>query len=124
MDVISTRRDEFLHAITVRGDVDLATTADLLLRVVRLAGPACGPIALDLSQVTFIDSSGLRTLIWLGHHVRAIGGSVRVAAASPPVARLFELVGLYAGPAYASALHDLGAAQCAGALDRRPEHGR
>lgn len=98
MDVISTRRDEFLHAITVRGEIDLATAGDLLLRLVMLAGPATGPIALDLSQVTFIDCAGLRTLTALDRHVRTSGGRVHVAAASLPVARLFELAGLHADP--------------------------
>ncbi|HEV3172106.1 MAG TPA: STAS domain-containing protein [Actinocrinis sp.] len=98
MDVISTRRDEFLHVITVRGEVDLATAGDLLLRLLMLAGPATGTVALDLSQVAFIDCAGLRALTALDRHVRTRGGSVHVAVASLAVARLFELVGLHARP--------------------------
>jgi anti-anti-sigma factor len=124
MDALSTRRDDFLHVVTVRGDIDLATAADLLLRLVILVGPVSGPIALDLSQVTFIDCAGLRTLIALGRHARTSGGSVQVTAASPPVARLFELVGLHVGPAHVLALHDLDAAQRAAAPDGKPAHGR
>jgi anti-anti-sigma factor len=120
MDVISTRRDPFLHAITVRGDIDLATAGDLLLRLVMLAGPATAPIALDLSQVTFIDCAGLRTLIALDHHARTAGGSVHITAASLPVARLFELVGLHGDPAYVLAPPDPDATQCDTARDGRP----
>ena len=120
MDVISTRRDKFLHAITVRGDVDLATAGDLFLRLVMLAGPATGAIALDLSQVVFIDCTGLRTLIAFDQHARTIGGSVCVAAASLPVARLFELAALHAGPAYVLTPPDLDAAQRAAACDGKP----
>jgi anti-anti-sigma factor len=121
MDVISTRRDQFLHAITVRGDIDLASAGDLLLRLVMLVGPATGPIALDLSQVTFIDCAGLRTLIALDRHARTTGGSVGVAAVSSPVARLFELVAQYGNPAYVLAPPGPDAAQRAAACEGRPD---
>ncbi len=121
MDGISTWRDQFLHAITVRGDVDLAAAGDALVRLLMLAGHASGAIALDLSQVTFIDCSGLRTLIALDRHARSTGGSVHVAAVSLPVARLFELIALHADAAYALDPPDLDDPQHAAALDRRPQ---
>jgi anti-anti-sigma factor len=95
MDVYPTRRDEHVHMISVRGDIDLATAADLLARLRMLAEPASGPILLDLSQTTFIDCAGLRTLWAFDQHVAAAGGSVHVAAVSLPVARLFELAALH-----------------------------
>ncbi|HEU5429139.1 MAG TPA: STAS domain-containing protein [Actinocrinis sp.] len=91
MDVYFTRRDERAHMISVRGEVDLATAGDLLLRLRMLAGTASEPILLDLSQITFIDCAGLRTLRAFDHHVATVGGSVHVAAVSVAVARLFEL---------------------------------
>jgi len=94
MDVFPTRRDEHVHMISVRGDVDLATAADLLARLRMLAEPASGPILLDLSQTTFIDCAGLRALWAFDQHVVAAGGSVHAAAVSLPVARLFELAAL------------------------------
>jgi len=94
MDVYFSRHDEHAHMITVRGEVDLATAGDLLLRLRMLAGSASEPILLDLSQVTFIDCAGLRTLRAFCQHAAAAGGSVRVAAASLAVARLFELAAL------------------------------
>ena len=110
MDVVSIGRDELVQSITVRGEIDLATAGDLLLRLLMLAGPATGPIALDLSQVTFIDCTGLRTLIALGRHARTSGGSVQVAAASAVVARLFELIRPHVDPADIFAPPDLAAA--------------
>jgi anti-anti-sigma factor len=87
--------------ITVRGEVDLSNTEGLLQRLIVLAHPATGHIALDLSQVTFMDCAGLRMLIMIDQHARARGGTVRVAAASAAVARLFELVGPLAAPVFA-----------------------
>jgi anti-anti-sigma factor len=95
MDVFPTRRDEHIHMIAVRGEIDLATAGDLLLRLRMLADPVSGPILLDLSQITFINLAGLRALRAFDHHVATAGGSVHVAAVSLPVARLFELVALH-----------------------------
>jgi anti-anti-sigma factor len=78
--------------ITVRGEIDLANAAGLLRRLIVLAHPATGEISLDLSQVSFMDCAGLHMLAAMDRHIRARGGSMRVVAASPAVARLFELV--------------------------------
>jgi anti-anti-sigma factor len=121
MDVISTRRDQYLHAITVRGDLDLATAGDLLLRLLMLAGPTTGPITLDLSQVTFINCAALRTLLALDHHARTTGGTVRITAASLPVARLFELVALHGDPTCLLPPTDPDTMQSTATLDERPQ---
>lgn len=93
VDVYLSSSDRHPLLITVRGDVDLATADTLLVRLSTLAAPATGQIALDLAQVTFLDCAGLRALIAFEQYVRASGGSVRVDAVSPEVARLFELLG-------------------------------
>lgn len=97
MDVFLTRRDEHIHMIAVRGEVDLATADELLARLRTLSGTRRGPILLDLSQITFIDCAGLRTLRAFEQHVATAGGSVHVAAVSLSVARLFELLALHTG---------------------------
>ena len=94
MDVFFTRRDEYVHVISVCGDVDLATAGDLLSRLRALAGSASTPILLDLSQTTFMDRTGLSALRDFDRYVTAAGSSVHVAAASLPVARLFELTAI------------------------------
>ncbi len=48
--------------LIVRGDLDLATAPELSAAVER-AGRSDGKLALDLSEVRFIDSSGLRALL-------------------------------------------------------------
>jgi anti-anti-sigma factor len=121
MDAFSTRRDEHMHVISVRGDVDLATAGDLLLRLRTLAGPASGPLLLDLSQTTFMDCAGLRALQSFDRYVAAAGGSVHVAAVSLPVARLFELVGLLEDAERVPASPELGALHLPIAHERRPE---
>jgi stage II sporulation protein AA (anti-sigma F factor antagonist) len=93
MDVYLNFADENETTIRVRGEVDLTTAGELLLRLTVLVGAATGQIALDLEQVTFMDCSGLRTLSAIEGHVRSAGGSLRISALSPQVARVFELAG-------------------------------
>jgi anti-anti-sigma factor len=92
MDVFSSGHDQGGSIIAVTGDIDLSTAEDLLVRLTALIGSPRREIGLDLSGVTFIDCSGLRTLTAVDARVRANGGSIRLTAMSPAVARLFELV--------------------------------
>ena len=80
--------------VTVSGEVDLASRAALekaLLDAISRAGQ--GVIA-DLASVTFIDSSGVRTVID-AHDAALRKGSVLTLRSPPPnVTRVFELLGL------------------------------
>ena len=51
-------------------------------------------LALDLTGVTFIDCSGVNALLASCRDARRLGGSMRVAGASPRVRRLIEITGL------------------------------
>ena len=80
-------------AVHVSGDVDI-TTADDLDREVR-AQMERAPVLLDLSEVTFMDSSGLRALDALVRHSRAGGGQLHIDAMLPgSVAQILELTGM------------------------------
>jgi anti-sigma B factor antagonist len=92
MDVFLSGHDQGRSIITVTGDIDLATAGDLLDRLTTLIGSARRNFGLDLSDVTFIDCAGLRTLTAVSTHVRANGASLRLTAMSPAVVRLLELV--------------------------------
>lgn len=77
--------------IVVRGDIDMA--AGPLVEAAVDALDDGNPIRLDLGGVTFIDSSGLRSLLAASrraheHHTVAVLRSV-----GPEVARLLEITG-------------------------------
>jgi anti-anti-sigma factor len=77
------------------GDIDLATIADLesAIDAAREATPD-GDIVLDMRDVTFIDSSGLRVLVTA--HDRQVADEARMTIIhpSPPVLRVLEVTGL------------------------------
>jgi anti-anti-sigma factor len=79
--------------VAVRGELD-AHTATLLTDHLAVWSPTVSELALDLSGVSFIDSSGLRVLIET--HQRAVECSYGLVLESPShtVSRLLEIAGL------------------------------
>ena len=82
--------------IAVSGDVD-AAAADPL--EAALAGASAGEsdqglVIIDLAGANFLDSRAIGILAGWQTHVRAAGGRLVLAGASPQVVRLFELIGL------------------------------
>ena len=52
-------------------------------------------VVFDLSQLEFIDSSGLGTFLSCLRHVQARGGDLKLCSLSPQVRMLFELVRMH-----------------------------
>ena len=68
----------------VRGECDVASFAEI---EDWLSSLGSGPIAVDMSGVTFIDSSGLKAFL----NARRRNPELRVVAPSAVVARLLEI---------------------------------
>jgi len=83
-----------IEALTVLavGDVDAHTAPQLWPALDAM--PTDGAVAVDLSGVNFIDSSGLRVLVRAHRRQGEGGGSLTLLAASPAVARLLDITGL------------------------------
>jgi stage II sporulation protein AA (anti-sigma F factor antagonist) len=78
--------------IKPEGEIDLSN-ADRL-RSALAAMPAEGEVVVDLSEVTFLDSTALNALV-AGHLVRKrSGGSILLLNPRPFVDRVIELAGL------------------------------
>lgn len=83
------------HVATVVGELDAYTAPLLRSRLQPLAEGADGSqLIVDLSGVTFLDSTALGVLTGTAKRLRAGGGELLVASADPRVRRLFELTGL------------------------------
>ncbi|HEX6022079.1 MAG TPA: STAS domain-containing protein [Solirubrobacter sp.] len=81
------------RTLVIHGELDIATAPELvdLLERLRRHGHA---VTLDLAEVTFMDSTGLTTI--MDAHTQAIedGWSFSVSRASPAVRRVFDLAGV------------------------------
>jgi stage II sporulation protein AA (anti-sigma F factor antagonist) len=76
--------------VRVAGEVDLDTAEQLAAGL----GACHGTVVVDLAGVTFIDSSGLGTLVRARNRLTSEGGGLLVAEPTERVRRLFELTGL------------------------------
>ena len=78
----------------LRGSLDLATAPSLRAALLEAANEGKHDIIVDLSQLEFLDSTGLGALI--GAHRRALehGGRVRRIVNDGPIQRLLTITGL------------------------------
>lgn len=86
--------DEHTLRMMVQGELDLSTSPRLEATLEReLSGPH--DVLLDLSQLQFIDSSGLHVIMRAIWESRSRGDRLKLSSAlSLQARRLFELVGL------------------------------
>ncbi|GGS38580.1 MULTISPECIES: STAS domain-containing protein [Actinokineospora] len=81
--------------ISVSGEVDLATAADLERTLSEtMAGSSAATIEVDLSQVEFMDSAGLRVLVAARKQAEDAGRTLRLRAPHERVRRIIEITGL------------------------------
>jgi len=80
--------------VRVTGEVDISSSKQLREALETSLGEACRELALDLSNVRFMDSSGLHALVETTQGFRRAGGVVSIHKPSPAVLRLLEITGL------------------------------
>ena len=78
-------------AIVVHGDIDMA--GGPVLEAALLQRDEDQLLVIDLGDVSFIDSSGLRSLLGASRRARTRGAEVVLRAVGPEVARLLDITG-------------------------------
>ncbi len=91
-DVTDNLRDE-MAVVSATGEIDLATSPALRSRLQDAIGRR-RVVIVDLSEVTFIDSTGLGVLIGGLRRVNEAEGEMRIVVADPRVLKIFEITGL------------------------------
>ena len=79
--------------VVADGELDAASAGTLATALEEATASGTG-IALDLSGVSFIDSSGLRVIAAEVQRAESASTSFAVTAASDAVRRIFEMTGL------------------------------
>jgi anti-anti-sigma factor len=80
--------------VVLHGEFDLVESAELEQALVPLVEQPNARVELDLSDVQFFGSSGLRALLAAHERADACGSSLTVIAESTVCARVFELAGV------------------------------
>jgi anti-anti-sigma factor len=86
--------DDTTHVVSLRGEIDASTAPKLASRLFGLADEGKRAVIVDLSEVTFIDSTGIGVLLnaatqFAGRHAHLV-----VACDNARVLRPFELAGV------------------------------
>ena len=82
--------------ITLEGELDLATVAAVEAALRGPVDPSPERRVLDLRGLTFMDSTGLRTILSANGTAPREGWSLQIAG-PPAVQRIFEICGVAAG---------------------------
>ena len=88
---VSVRRTNDTTVITLAGEIDFDARS-MLADTARHLPPAPGSVCLDLSRVTFMDSSGLHFLLRLDQRVGQ--GRLRLVGVQEQPRRVLTLTGL------------------------------
>ncbi|MEU9107181.1 STAS domain-containing protein [Streptomyces xanthophaeus] len=84
-----------LTVAAVSGAIDFHTAPHLRTGALELIEQGHHQLVLDLTGVTFCDSSGLSALIGIWHAAQGAGGSLALAAVPDRLMRLLTLTGLH-----------------------------
>jgi len=78
----------------VDGDIDAANVPGIRKELEAALEYGCTSVVLDLSRVTYADSSALGLLVWLDRRLSPIQGRLVLAGANRDVNRILQLSGL------------------------------
>lgn len=80
--------------VAVRGELDALSAPQLDAQLAQAMAEQPAYVAVDLTDVSFIDSTGLGVIIKSLRHMREHGGDLGVVVASPRVAKVFAVTGM------------------------------
>jgi anti-sigma B factor antagonist len=87
--VLNIEIDE--NVITLLGDVDMDTVDDVLGSLAKLEGT----VVLDVGGVTFLDSTGLQSLLRARDQARGRGDELVLRRPSPAVSRVLDVTDMW-----------------------------
>jgi anti-sigma B factor antagonist len=91
---IQDRRDGDRHTLFLKGELDMASAPELEGRVEQAFSQSASELVLDLTQLEFIDSSGLNAILNVRTLCREHTCDFALTPGARPVQRLFEITRL------------------------------
>jgi anti-anti-sigma factor len=79
--------------LSLHGELDLASVPQLEAELASIEAQSPKRIVVDLDQLAFIDSTGLRTLIQADARAREQGWELLLSPGDQSIQRVFELTG-------------------------------
>ncbi|MFN2615992.1 MAG: STAS domain-containing protein [Thermoleophilaceae bacterium] len=92
--VVDEEVDERTHVVAPRGEIDALTAPQLGRRLLGLVDDGKTRVVVDLSRVTFMDSTGIGVLLNALRALASRSGRLVVVCPTKRVLRPFEVTGL------------------------------
>ena len=93
LDVRTEDRDGLVHLALV-GELDLSTVAKVQEELRRVEASSPATVVVDLSKLTFLDSTGLRCIVTADERARAEGRRMVIVRGPDAVQRVFAITRL------------------------------
>lgn len=86
--------DEPEYQFQLLGELDMSTAPQLREELLRVVADGAKMVTVDLSELAFIDSTGLSVLITGLKRLRQQGGEMALRSPTPGTRRVLEITGL------------------------------
>ena len=93
LEVQTEDRNRLVH-VALRGELDLSTVGKVQDELQRVEASSPPVVVLDLSKLTFLDSTGLRCLVTADERARGQGRRVVIVRGPDAVQRVFSITRL------------------------------
>jgi anti-sigma B factor antagonist len=90
----TTDEEQVVPVLRVRGEIDVASAPEFHASLSDLVGQGSEIVLVDMSEVSFIDSTGLGVLVGTEKEMRQDGRQLQLKVNQPQILRLLELTGL------------------------------
>lgn len=91
-----SEREGDVHTLRLSGELDLATAPDVQRELEHVEATDAESIVLDLSELTFMDSTGVRLLVTAHARARADSNRLTLLRGGRAVQRILHLSGVEA----------------------------
>ncbi|MFA5500330.1 MAG: STAS domain-containing protein [Candidatus Omnitrophota bacterium] len=91
---IKTENKNGLTVCYVEGEIDINTSPDIKKNFEKILSKKTPAMVINFSKVTYVDSSGLATLVEILKDMRTYGGKMKLSNLSPKIKSLFEITKL------------------------------
>ena len=78
----------------IEGEIDINTSPEVKKSFDKLLAKKTPKVVINFSSVTYVDSSGLATLVEILKNMKTYGGRMRLTNLSPKIKSLFEITKL------------------------------
>ena len=92
MDITLSQKDHF-NVLTVSGRLDAMSAPAFEAEARKLLDGGAQAVIVDLTELVFVSSAGLRGILALAKGLRAVSGELRFAGLQPAVQEVFAISG-------------------------------